>query len=305
MNKIKRIFLFGDSWIEGQGTFETMTINNVGPNNTHIEVTEPNLSQDELRIWRRKNSWEKAFKKLIPNVEIINYGIQGCNNYLQLNYLNQTYTTDFNKSDLILFGFTSKYRDYPYQIRNAYQQLSLDNGKQILLHEQNPLNYIFSFAKSELPFEKFRNGLNSYKNDFERKFTEKYKEDFFTQVFDEVVFEKLAQANYLFYQNWFKESGFGNNILFFDIFEKYIDESYVNDLFDMDSNMYVTYKGKTLFEELKDYELNSWPKDLEYSIWERPADRHPQFPLHPNQYGYEYLVNWFWDNYLSKRYKFI
>ena len=104
MKNINRIFLLGDSWIEGQGTYETIEGKN---------AIEPNLPFGEgkgsIREWRRNNSWNKFFEEKY-GIKVINLGVQGGTNSHMYSHLNHI-LLDYKPTDLILFGFTSKYRD--------------------------------------------------------------------------------------------------------------------------------------------------------------------------------------------------
>ena len=101
--KINRIFLLGDSWIEGQGTY-SYTMDDGRPE-------EPNLPFGPEKVggineWRRENSWNKFFKETYGNdIDIINLGIQGSNNTGMFGFLNFIIENDFKDTDLILFGF--------------------------------------------------------------------------------------------------------------------------------------------------------------------------------------------------------
>lgn len=296
--KINRIFLFGDSWIEGQGTFDFIeTIHNPNQAITTHEFREPDLTFQQIGEWRKKNSWEKFLKKY-TDAEIINYATQGSNNYQQYYHLNSV-LKELKPTDLCLFGFTSKYRDTYPQINYAYQDIDTSP-----ISRNNPLRSPIAYEKEQVGKDIFK-GDTAYNSKIEETFTKQHLQDFFVQVFDERVYENLAQANYLFYQNWIKANGFKNNVLFFDIFEKYIDENYINEYYDVDETMYITYKKANMNELLREYERNTITETSPHSIWEYYDAKFPKNILHPNQLGYEHLVDWLWETVLSIRYKFI
>jgi hypothetical protein len=296
--KINRIFLFGDSWIEGQGTFDFIeTIHNPNQAITTHEFREPEMDFQQLREWRRKNSWEKFLRKY-TNAEIINHAVQGTNNYQQYHHLNSV-LKELKSTDLCLFGFTSKYRDTAQQINYAYQDIHTSP-----INRKNPLYSPITYEKEQLGNDMFK-GVFEYNSEIEMGFTKQHLQDFFVKVFDERVYENIAQSNYLFYQNWIKANGFGKNVLFFDIFEKYIDENYINEYYDVDETMYITYKKANMNEVLREYERNTITETSPHSIWEYYDAKFPKNILHPNQLGYEHLVDWLWETVLSIRYKFI
>ena len=106
MKNINRIFLLGDSWIEGQGTYETiegkMQLNQI------YDLEKVKIT---IREWRKNNSWNKFFKEKY-GIKVINLGVQGGTNSHMYSHLNHI-LLDYKPTDLILFGFTSKYRDHP------------------------------------------------------------------------------------------------------------------------------------------------------------------------------------------------
>ena len=95
MKNINRIFLLGDSWIEGQGTYETIEGKN---------AIEPNLPFGEgkgsIREWRRNNSWNKFFEEKY-GIKVINLGVQGGTNSHMYSHLNHI-LLDYKPTDLIL-----------------------------------------------------------------------------------------------------------------------------------------------------------------------------------------------------------
>mgnify|MGYP000430232353 CR=1 FL=1 len=112
MKQINRIVLFGDSFIQGTGCFYKLESD--GRMVNHPSVNDHHNM--ELKKFQNENSWYIHLKKYFPNVDIINYGKDGCSNYEQFqnfrNYFHEIHKPD----DLILFGFTSKYRDFSGEI---------------------------------------------------------------------------------------------------------------------------------------------------------------------------------------------
>lgn len=291
MKKINRIFLFGDSFVEGQGTYDRIT--------REGNFLEPDgYELDALSNWRKENSWNKFIKEK-TNCEVINEARQGSDNYSQFSMLN-TLIKDLTPNDLVLFGFTSKLRDTGYSIQYAFTQ---NHGGETILHGHNPLGGQIAWEKSLLFKDKYcteLDGHSQYKNDFEKQFTKQYVEDFFTTIYNPQVYETIAQSNYLFYQNWFKEKGL--NILFFDLFEKYIDEDFVQDGFNVDTEMYISYKSKSLTDVLYEYEDKN-VKEGDVGVWEWGYYK-PELTMHANQHGYKVFIDYLFDNFLNKKYEF-
>jgi len=295
MKQINRIILFGDSWVEGQGVFARTETDSKGRVKFFETGIEPKING--LRQWRLENGWNKFLKKYV-DCEIVNYATQGSSNYGQFSQMNRL-VSELTDTDLILFGFTSKYRDTINQIQYAYQ---LGN---YIIHSKNPLRNVIAFEKSELNTKhSFRGPDKEFHTQFEAEFTKNHIPEFFVKVFDEAVYENIAQENYLFYQSWFKEKGL--NIIFFDLFEQYINPKYVNDLYEVDPKIYVTYGKDTMHQTLLKYEKETYTNESPYSIWEYAEIKFPPIDViyHPNQFGYEYYVNYLWNNHISKQYKF-
>ena len=340
--KINRIFLLGDSWIEGQGTY-SYTMDDGRPE-------EPNLPFGPEKVggineWRRENSWNKFFKETYGNdIDIINLGIQGSNNTGMFGFLNFIIENDFKDTDLILFGFTSKYRDdkiisYPYS-RDAgsrdWRNPTTSKEKKTsgkgygLLHKMNPIAHnTLSFEKLQIQLqilnkgndenlflgrEHFLEDENISKD--EKEFSKKWIQDFFVEMFDERVYENLASTVYMFYQKYCKWKGI--NILFFDLFEPYVNPKFVNEFYNVDTDMYINYGKKTFRNMLVDYEFENYtnlPKKI--TVWEnqlsfpcfsskdggKRKDRYSGPIYHPNQHGYKVLFDYLVENYLNKRYE--
>lgn len=293
MKTINRIFLFGDSWIEGQGTYEYIENDGV--------MYEPSIPFEKLGEWRKKNSWNKLIKKYTTS-DVINFGRQGSDNYSQFSELNNQ-ITNFTSNDLILFGFTSKLRD-----RNSFRYNFDDDYKSNLIHQKNPLRGVTSWDKTDRERYNFGfhedNAQMQFKDINEKKFTENFIQDYFLSVYDEYPFEYIAQVNYLFYQQFCKTKKI--NIVFFDLFEQYINPKYVKETYNVDKDIYINYSGKTMNEFLIEYEIKNI-KDNEPSLWES-GKRRPDLESaiwHPNQHGYEVYVDYLFTQVLPKKYKFV
>ena len=295
MKSINRIFLFGDSFVEGQGTYESIdktTGNFFEPDGLHME---------QLSQWRKDNSWNKIIKDR-TGCSVINNGRQGSDNYSQYNHLNSIINS-LTPNDLVIFGFTSKLRDSGFAVSYAFTQ---DNSHNSFLDRDNPLGKQIAWEKNLLEIDRYCTELDGhagYKTDFEREFTKEYVEDFFTTIYNPQMYETIAQSNYLFYQNWFKKKGL--NICFFDIFEKYIDEDFVQDGFGIDKDVYISYKSKSLTDVLTEYEIKNVKED-EVGVWEWGHKR-PDLTgkiYHANQFGYKIFIDYLFENFLNKQYDF-
>jgi hypothetical protein len=291
MIKIDRIFLFGDSFVEGQGTYESVS--------DRGEYLEADLPFKEIGNWRKQNSWNKFIEER-TRCQVFNNAKQGSDNYGQFSQLNVLLET-LTPNDLVIFGFTSKLRDSGVSIQYAFNQIH-DNKS--LLHRENPLGKQIAWQKNLLEIEKYNTNLDGhvqYKNEYEKKFTKEYVEEFFTTILDEQVYETIAQSNYIFYQNWFKKKGL--NIIFFDIFEKYIDENFTKPGFNVDNDMYISYESKSLTDVLYEYEDKKIKESDKFRIWEWGMYK-PLQVIHANQHGYKIFVDYLFENFLDKRYEF-
>jgi hypothetical protein len=302
MKNISKIYLLGDSWIEGQGC---------GP---EPDLGDSAKAHKEVREWRRETAWNKHFREKynILDYQIVNLGSQGSDNYGMFYQLNKI-LKNYKDNELILFGFTSKYRDSNTSVNMAYSNLFPMN---------NIINQPITFEKLQFSLENPQMFLNENPNTKHLEFQQEFIRDFLSSVFDERTHENLAQQNYLFYQNWCKYHNV--NILFFDLFESYINSYYVSELFDVDQEMYFTYNEKTCFDKLVDYELENYNPSHESTVWEENhmfpcefryknggksrekelVNRNPKAIWHPNQYGYEYLFNYITSK-VDKTYKIV
>ena len=340
--KINRIFLLGDSWIEGQGTY------------SHIlddgRPEEPSLPFGPEKVggineWRRKNSWNKFFKEEYgDDIDIINLGIQGGNNLSMFDFLNFIIENDFKDTDLILFGFTSKYRDdkqitYPYSDdassrdwRNpttSKEKRRYEYKNNGLLNKINPVrNTSISFEKLQIQLQILNKGNEEnlflgkeqfFEDDLisndEKKFSKEWIQSFFVEMFDERVYENIAATIYMFYQKYCKWKGI--NILFFDLFEPYVNPKFVNEFYSVDTDMYINYGKKTFRNMLVDYEFENYSTANKITIWEvnntfpcldkidgaKESDRYSGPIFHPNQHGYKVLFDYLVENHLNKQYE--
>lgn len=287
--KIERIILFGDSFVEGQGAYTVYMKKN--------PCNEGGMHGGELKEWRKKNTWEKYLNKYFPTTEIVNHANQGSDNYSQFLLLDKTIPT-LSKNDLVLFGFTSKYRDYD-SIRTGFQ-----NNHKSFLHQQNPL-LSTPIAYERISIEdKF--GVDGpdhrFHDDEERKFTYQFLKKWLVYTFDEILYERIAQTNYLFYSEYFKVKGL--NIHFFDLFEPYVTPKF-NDKLDIDTNVYLTYGEENLHTYIDRYERENGTYNDEVSYWEcgqtQPIANGKIY--HPNQHGYELWIDYMYQRWLSKWYE--
>jgi hypothetical protein len=296
MKKINRIFLFGDSWIEGQGTYEHM--------NDRGEPFEPVFNNDtnfdKISNWRKENSWNK-FVREITNCEVINYARQGNSNYTQYSQLHSIFDK-LTEHDLVVMGFTSKLRD-----RRSIQYVwNIQPNK--FISNDNPLNGFVSWEKISLEFYNFgfnRDNIDrySFKTKNEKEFTEQFIKSYITFLHNDQVYEHIAQTNYYFYQERFKS--FGLNLVCFDLFEPYVTPRYVNGHLNIDTNVYVNYGKQTMNEFLQQYEINHITND-KVSIWENGYRRPDLKSLiyHPNQHGYKLYIDYLFKKLLHTQYTF-
>jgi hypothetical protein len=341
--KINRIFLLGDSWIEGQGTYSVIHDDGI--------LDEPSLPFDNtgdggISGWRKENSWNKFFREEYGDtVDIINLGRQGADNQTSFNKLNYILSYDYQETDLILFGFTSKYRDthinYSFKKENMLDWRADTERKKLgrnhneysfLLHEKNPLanakDWPLSFERLQVAQQllKKNNDENVFlgKEEFyesdkisedEKEFSRKWLQDFFVEIFDERVYENIAATNYIFYQKYCKWKGI--NILFFDLFEPYVNSKFTNEFYNVDTEMYINYGKKHFRDILVDYEFENYSFDAPYSVWEcghtfpslnsnhwyKKGEKYSGLIYHPNQHGYKVIFDYLVKNHISKNYK--
>ena len=133
----------------------------------------------------------------------------------------------------------------------------------------------------------------------------RFEKYFYSSIFKEDVYENIAQTNYLYYQTYAEDNNL--NMIFFDLFDKYVDINKVpvSFRFLINKDMYVTFGKKTYMEKLIKYEqLNydinkmEWNRpENQYTIWEfengssPPGKRFPKIgdDVHPNQFGYKLI----------------
>jgi len=295
--KIERIILFGDSFVEGQGTYDPELLTVANP------CGEPFNEQEhtKLRPWRKKNSWEKYLKKHFPDIQVLNYATQGSDNYSQYGMLNDI-LKKVKPTDVILFGFTSKYRDTPFTSQMGFQQVG--EGGTTLLSRWNPL-ISTPIAHERISVEdKF--GVDGpehkFDSDIEKEFTYNFLKKWLVYTFDEMIHERIAQTNYMFYEEYCKTMGI--NIHFFDLFEPYVTPKF-NDKLEIDTNIYLTYGDEDLHTYIDRYERENGTYRDNVSYWEC-SGAHPSFSnniYHPNQHGYELWIDYMYDRWLSKWYE--
>jgi hypothetical protein len=296
MKNINRIFLFGDSWVEGQGCYEKIENNN---------FIEPSFGKNNhtnlLREWRRRTGWNVPLKEL-TGCEILNFGMQGSNNYSQFDEINNI-LPKLTNNDLIVIGFTSKLRD---STSLNYNWKTHDSN---FISHDNPLRSHLSWDKVSL--DDFNHGLTkeneecfSFSTKNEKQFTKKFIQDYLVSLYNDSVYEHIAQCNYYFLQERFKSLEL--NLVCFDLFEPYIDKKYINKYLNIDKNIYINYGDKTMNDFLIEYEIKNI-KENDTPIWEN-GDRRPDLRgiiNHPNQYGYKIIIDYIFKDILSKQYNFI
>ncbi len=296
-NELNRVFIFGDSWMEGQGTFEIETLtewNNqyqFDPDSTH-----PNC----IGVKRKKESWNKFFKERYNDIEVQNYAHQGSSNYHQFEKFNEL--LNFQKitdNDLILFGLTSKWRDTPRTIDYPFKHLFSNKSNEYYIPRGPDGSLQLGSAILNKPNITREGWPKSEPNSFTIKDMSPFEKYFLTTIFDENVYEKIAQTNYLFYQTYAKEHNL--NILFFDLFDNYVNiNKCKSDYIPLiDKNMYITFGKETYLEKLIQYELDNYDdmKADDYTVWEKQGGEiFAKFPkvgddVHPNQFGYKLMFD--------------
>lgn len=330
MKDISKIYLLGDSWIEGEGVYDRIEKpqKNEYGTNTSNSLFEPNLpyvpenTPGTLGYWRQQNGWNRNIieKYGINESQIINYGSSGASNYHSFKILNKI-LKNVQPTDLILFGFTSKYRDTE-SIVPAYSSYDLP------LSDSNPLkkNDIIAYEKHFIEegldnvtevYPNFLSSDGSHKemNKDELNFTKDFIFDYLSTVFDEYTFENVAQMNYMFYQKWCKR--YEVNIIFFDLFENYIDKKYTKKYYEVDTDMYINYGEDTYLEHLCDWESKNISEFDDYSIWQNGyvwplnKDKNGWYKVtgqtvpHPNQHGYKLILDDLAKRIIDKKYRII
>lgn len=302
MRKINRIILFGDSFIQGMGCYHKlesdgrMSYNKIPQQNTNEIISYNNL-----------NSWE-YLKNYFPNVEVLNYGIDGASNYRAFELLMNFIKKDYREDDLILLGFTSKLRDFQNQFNFIYNQPGIN-----VLHNDNPI------IGNPLAFDKY-NKLNFLTNfdiplsNLEKELTNEFIISYSNLIHSNSHMKYIANTNYLFLQLFVKK--YNINLICFDLFENYIEDDFK---FEIDTDIYVNYnssKNDSMLNYLIEYESaygypDEFKSDMKHcvSYFENNftyqiKDSDFKFEVvHPNQLGYNLFINYFCENILLKRYK--
>lgn len=305
MRKINRIILFGDSFIEGVGCYHKlesdgkMNYNKIPTENTKEKINHNNL-----------NSWE-YLKNYFPNIEVLNYGINGSSNYESFELLINFIKKDYKEDDLILLGFTSKLRDFPRQFNFIYNQSEIN-----LLHNENPI------INNPLAFDKY-NKLNFVTNfdDFdismsnlEKELTNEFIISYSNHIHSNSHMKHIANTNYLFLQLFVKK--YNINLICFDLFENYIQGDFK---FKVDNNIYINYnssKNNSMLNYLIEYEsIYGYPEEFksnmdycvsyfEDNFTYKIEDSNFKFQVvHLNQLGYKVFIKYLCEDILLKRYK--
>lgn len=305
MKEINRIILFGDSFIQGTGCYHRLEED--GRMVYHLYDDNLNF---ELKSYQNKVGWGDNLKKYFPNVEVINYGVDGFSNYQSFEQMNHYFKKDHKKTDLILFGFTSKFRDF------SFSQNFVWNTYPGILNEDNPI-YANPLAWEKTDYHLNRNyfAQKSYNfdtdvSDEEKEVTKDFILDYTTYLHDDIHLEYISKVNYMFIQHWVKT--YKLNFHCFDLFENYV-VGHINN-FKIDTDIYFDYdnhRNKSIFSYLKEYEANNLQetkKPFVESYFEANQSLlddgiRPTNVIHPNQIGYGIYIDYLCKNLLLKKYK--
>jgi hypothetical protein len=310
VKKINRIILFGDSFIQGTGCF-----NKLEDDGRMVYHNHDNNRDSDLIKFQNNEGWGNNLKNYFPNVDIINYARDGYSNYESFTELNKYFINDYQETDLILFGFTSKFRDFSQSIKFIY------NTHPPLLDEDNPLTF------NPLAWDKKDFHLNqnfwaqknypkvSYSSK-EKKLSDKFILDYTSYVHDDTHLDYIAKTNYVFIQNWVQE--YNINFHCFDLFENYIVGNIGN--FEINNDIYINYNNHQnnsllsyLIEKEMEDEFEGLNKNTEFyvSYFERNMSflndtmdivKNTEL-VHPNQFGYKKIIDKIAQDILIKKYK--
>lgn len=308
MKKIERIILFGDSFIQGTGCWQRIESDG---RMIYDYSRYDDLRSIELRKYHNKESWGDNLKKYFPNVEVHNYGYDGFSNYESFEKLCHYMKHEHKKSDLILFGFTSKFRDF------SLSQKFVWNTHPGLLNSDNPL-YANPLAWQKEDYHLNHNyfALNSYHYDEdirkeEQQITKDFILDYTTHLHNDIHLEYNAKVNYMFLQHWVKK--YDLNFHCFDLFENYVVGNIGN--FKIDTEIYFDYsnhRNQSMLYYLKNHEREHFEQDDRPFVVSYFEDNQsflnlngiePTQVIHPNQIGYGLYVDYLCQNFLLKKYK--
>ena len=307
MKKINRVVLFGDSFIQGTGCFHELMSDGKMVYNKFEENRDK-----RLRNFQNEESWGKNIKKYYPNIEVLNYGLDGYSNYESFTELNIYLKNDYKDTDLILFGFTSKFRDFSKSQKFVWS-IEPNSG---FLHDDNPIiNNPLAWEKDDYYLNKnyfALKGYNEYDNSKEeQKLTKKFILDYTNFIHNDIHLDYIAKTNYLFLQHWVET--YDINFHCFDLFENYVFGNIGN--FSINNKIYINYNNHRnesllnfLIQEESENPLEyDTPMKVSYfeanNSFENVENIRNTNLVHPNQFGYEKIVDKIYLDVLSKKYK--
>ena len=305
MKKIDRIILFGDSFIQGTGCFNKLESDGRMVYEDGIDNRDPKLIQ-----FQNYEAYTKNLLEYFPNVEVINFGRDGYSNYESFDKLNNYFQKDYRQSDLILFGFTSKFRDFSKSTQFIW------NTYPYLLNEENPLIHNpLAWDKRDFDLNKnywARNHYPEYDEAvIEKDLTNKFLIDYTNHIHNDYFLEYIAKTNYIFIQNWVESNEI--NFHCFDLFENYVVGNIGN--FEINTDIYINYNNHRN-ESMLFYLINNEHDGIDERFSQHTVsffESNNSFIntnkvkntelVHPNQFGYEKYVNYLCEEFLIKKYK--
>ena len=305
MKKINRIILFGDSFIQGTGCFNKLEsdgrmVYNYYEDNRDIKLIE----------FQNYEAYTKNLLKYFPNVEVINFARDGYSNYESFDKLNNYFQKDYRQSDLILFGFTSKFRDFSKSTQFIW------NTYPYLLNEENPLIHNpLAWDKRDFDLNKnywARNHYPEYDEAvIEKDLTNKFLIDYTNHIHNDYFLEYISKTNYIFIQNWVESNEI--NFHCFDLFENYVVGNIGN--FEINTDIYINYNNHRN-ESMLFYLINNEHDGIDERFSEYTVsffESNNSFIntngvkntelVHPNQFGYKKYINYLCEEFLIKKYK--
>jgi len=262
--RYRKIFLFGDSWTEGQG---------IGTG--EYKSDEPSVA-NEVSQYRKNN--HPIAKSLIDwyDFEVENLALQGNSNTNSLSILQRMIEKkEIIKDDIVIIGFTSLMRDYHCFMPPEFSQHKMAWTITDMLTE----------LEKERPAE----------NKLDVLFNE-YSKNYILNIFDEEYYKYVGFNMVYFLQHYF--SVYGIKYYFWNTFETIIENDYKYSKF-IDKTKYINF-GTNYWDELKEEEdilikknkvksILGGQQNLKYTFWEKNYLK-PKNIVHPNYYGYEYIA---------------
>lgn len=261
--RYKKIFLFGDSWTEGQGIGTGELVNS----------SEPDIA-NKVSKYRKQN--HPITKRLIDwfDYEVENLALQGNSNSNSLNLLKKMIEGgEIIEGDIVIIGFTSLIRDYHSFIPPDFQN--------------HRFGWTISNIIQEINERSEKGQIDSILN--------QYSKNYILNIFDEEYYKYVGFNMVYFLQHYF--SALNINYYFWNTFETIVTNDYKHSKY-IDKTKYINF-GTNYYDELKKEEellikdnlvkrlLGG--KKLEYTFWERNFIK-PKNIVHPNYYGYEYIA---------------